>query len=279
MARWYYDDYFPPSRPIATKGGIRAQSQRGGFGSTWWAQRWSKVLDSFGLGSRMARGRSYARQGQVLAIEFGEGEIRASVQGSRPTPYAVQIRVKTLSKEAWEKVAAAISEQAVFASKLLAGKMPDEMEQLFHAAGTSLFPEAYRDLKTSCSCPDASNPCKHIAAVYYLLGEEFDRDPFLIFRMRGITREVFLELLGGASATSAPAPQSEELPSAPAAFWNAPAELPPAEPAGPAADEAALPRRLGKFPLWRGSESLVQYLDRVYARAAAHAQELWEAGD
>ena len=96
MARWDDFRYFAPSTPRKAKGGIRAQSQRGGFGESWWAKRWIAVLDSFGLGSRMQRGRRYARQGQVLAIDFGDGRILARVQGSRPTPYEVKIRVKTL---------------------------------------------------------------------------------------------------------------------------------------------------------------------------------------
>jgi uncharacterized Zn finger protein len=210
----------------------------------------------------------------VLAIEFGDGQVEARVQGSRPKPYEVRIRVKTLTPQEWRKVASAASEQAVFASKLLAGEMPTEMEEIFTSAGTSLFPQTYRDLRTQCSCPDASNPCKHIAAVYYLLGEEFDRDPFLLFQMRGMSREGFLKLLGGATRAQATvASEPEELPADPNLFWNPPADLPAAEPAGPLAGEAALPRRLGKFPFWRGSENLSNHLDQVYARAAKHAAE------
>jgi hypothetical protein len=94
--------------------------------------------------------------------------------------------------------------------------MPHEMDEVFRGAGASLFPEQYRDLETECSCPDWSNPCKHIAAVYYLLGEEFDRDPFLIFRMRGMTREEFLALLGESGAKQRPA-AAETLPPDPRA--------------------------------------------------------------
>jgi len=275
MARWYSDyGYFQPSVPRAAKGGIRAQSQKGAFGTSWWAKQWTAVLDRFNLGARMQRGRRYARQGQVLSIDFGEGKIQARVQGSRPKPYEVAIRVKTLQKDAWAKVAAAAAAQAVFASKLLAGEMPQEMEQIFRAVGVSLFPEAYSDLSTDCSCPDYSNPCKHIAAVYYLLGEEFDRDPFLIFRMRGMSREAFLGLLGN---TTAPTPIAalppEPLPTSPIAFWSSPADLPPQPAPDIRLTEAALPRRLGKFPFWRGSLNLHDFLDEVYIRASAHAAE------
>lgn len=116
------------------------------------------------------------------------------VQGSRPRPYEVRIAVKALSKKDWEKVVEVVSGQPLFAPKLLA-KMPAEIEQAFRDAKVSLFPERLGDLKTDCSCPDWSNPCKHIAAVYYLLGEEFDRDPFLDFPdarhdPRGLPRSV-----------------------------------------------------------------------------------------
>src|SRR5262249_43445463 len=147
-------------------------------------------------GGRLQRGRSYARHGQVLSIDIGKGEVNASVQGSRPTPYSVKIQVQPLTPEQWKAVASTAAGQAVFASKLLSGEMPHEIDAAFRKADVSMFPSDSRDLKTECSCPDWSNPCKHLAAVYYLLGEEFDRDPFLIFKMRGMDREGFLALLG-----------------------------------------------------------------------------------
>jgi uncharacterized Zn finger protein len=297
MARWYSDfDRFPHSRPRAAKGGIRAQSQHGGFGRSWWAKRWTAVLDGFNLGARLSRGRSYARSGQVLSIDVSEGKIQAKVQGSRPKPYEIKMQVQELPKDAWAKVAAAAAAQAIFASKLLAGEMPQEMEEIFRAAGVSLFPERSKDLATDCSCPDWSNPCKHIAAVYYLLGEEFDRDPFLIFRMRGMSREGFLELLSPATrsfAAAAPTLAPEPLPADPAAFWKvatvqettgrrrqlAGESACPTITAGAAVvvKEAALPRRLGKFPFWRGRLNFHEFLDGVYTRASAHAAEVLTA--
>ena len=134
--------------------------------------------------------------GQVLSIETDKGRVRAKVQGSRPKPYEVAIQVKTLSSADWQKVVRELSKQAIFMAKLLAGEMPQDIEKVFKDARLSVFPEKLKDLKTECSCPDWSNPCKHIAAVYYLLGEEFDRDPFLIFKLRGMNRDEFLRLLG-----------------------------------------------------------------------------------
>src|SRR4051812_33806377 len=105
----WYREFYPRSRPRAAKGGIKAQSKRGQFGESWWAKRWIAVLESFHIGGRLERGRSYARRGQVLSIDVGKGEVKAKVQGSRPTPYAVTIQLKALSDRDWDKLLKALS--------------------------------------------------------------------------------------------------------------------------------------------------------------------------
>ena len=195
----FEDSYsFYPKSPRTVKGGIKAQSSRGKFAKSWWAHRWLAVLESFKIATRLVRGRNYARKGQVRSIDIELGLVRASVQGSYPEPYAVEIRVKTIAPGKWEELSSTEFSQALTAAKLLAGEMPEDVEKLFDAKGLSLFPRKSDDLKTNCSCPDFSNPCKHIAAVYYLLGEEFDRDPFLIFKLRGMEKDVLLSLILGA---------------------------------------------------------------------------------
>jgi uncharacterized Zn finger protein len=191
-----YGGFFPRSRPRRAKGGIKSQSRRGSFGESWWARRWIEVLESFDVGGRLGRGRSYARQGQVLSIDIHKGSVAASVQGSQRSPYKVTIDVKPLSADAWRRVARKLSQQAIFSAKLMAGEMPQEFEDVFQSARLSLFPQRAKDLTTDCSCPDWSNPCKHIAAVYYLIGEQFDKDPFLLLRLRGIERKELLDLVG-----------------------------------------------------------------------------------
>jgi uncharacterized Zn finger protein len=175
--------------------GIRAKNQRGDFGQNWWAQRWLAAIEGLGWGSRLTRGRSYARNGSVLNLDVYEGGVRARVQGSQASPYKVSIRLALLSDESWEKVIAAMAEEALFAAKLLAGEMPQEIEQAFETAGVHLFPQNAREIETSCDCPDWANPCKHSAAVYYLLAERFDEDPFLLFAMRGRDRDSVIEAL------------------------------------------------------------------------------------
>jgi uncharacterized Zn finger protein len=187
----YY--YFKPTKPKQAKDGIKARSRRGAFAKSWWAERWIAALERLMDSGRLSRGRSYARKGQVLSIEETQDGIAARVQGSRPKPYKISIQIAPLSDAQWEKVLDVLSEQALFTAQLLAGEMPQEIEQAFSAAGVSLFPAKRGDLKTDCSCPDYANPCKHVAATHYILGERFDEDPFLLFRLRGRTQEQILQ--------------------------------------------------------------------------------------
>jgi uncharacterized Zn finger protein len=278
----WWNDYprFKRSIPRAVKGGIKAQSKRGTFGESWWARRWITVLESFDIGARLGRGRSYARRGQVLSIEIDKGKVTAKVQGSRPKPYDVKLEIKTLQAADWQKLAKALSREAIFSAKLLAGEMPQDIEKAFKEAGLSLFPEKLKDLKTACSCPDWSNPCKHIAAVYYLLGEEFDRDPFLIFKLRGMNREDLVGILSQpdkkatqrkAKPKQEPFHEDEEaLTSDVSKFWNGETlpddffgevSIPPLP--------AALPQRLGNFPFWRGQERFLDTMEHIYREVSS----------
>lgn len=290
MGRWRDDGFFfPPSIPQAVKGGIKAQSKQGAFGKSWWAKRWIQVLEGFNIGARLSRGRAYARKGQVTAITIDKGQIAGMVQGSRPKPYHVTITVKDIATTEWKKLINVLAGQALFAAKLLAGQMPQDIEEVFKKAGLSLFPSQLKDLHTDCSCPDWSNPCKHIAAVYYLMGEEFDRDPFLLFKLRGLSREELVRLLGetnhpkkktkGQSRVESvgrmeqeqpePAPSPEPLPVDLATFWGdsvieegflGEVQVP--------AMPASLPKRLGHFPFWRGEERFLDALEPIYAAAS-----------
>lgn len=128
-----------------------------------------------------------------LTVE--NGVVSASVQGSRSTPYDVTIRGDALDEEVWRAVEQAMVDRAVFAARLLAEEMPADIEEIFEACDVSLFPETYSDMATNCTCPDTANPCKHLAAVFYILAERFDDDPFLIFRWRGRSRDTLLDRL------------------------------------------------------------------------------------
>jgi len=173
------------SRPRRVEGGVRARSKRGAIGEQWWSRRFIGVLESLGMSGRLARGRNYARAGQVIGFELTTGYVTAQVQGSRPRP---------------ERAEQALAAQALFRAKLLAGEMPHEIEDVFAACGTPLFPRSARDMEMSCSCPDWEVPCKHLAAVCYVLAEAFDDDPFGMLAWRGRSREKLLASLRRISA-------------------------------------------------------------------------------
>lgn len=281
MGRWDYDDwnYYRPDKPIRVQGGIKAKSERGAIGSSWWSKRWIGVLESFSMGTRLTRGRSYARQGQVVSIDVQPGIVTAKVQGSQPKPYNIKIRLKPLSDEDWNKVTEAMAAQALFAAKLLAGEMPTNIEEAFSAVNLSLFPTAVKDLETSCSCPDWANPCKHIAAVYYLLAERFDEDPFLIFKLRGRIKEHIVQALREKRAQTIPADgisivESDDVGEADNSpllaekletFWQAGEGLQAfrVNPSRPEIDKAIL-KRLGDAPFAIGGRNLAALLARAY---------------
>ncbi len=271
---WYEYDRPKPRRPA---NGIRAQTQTGKFGKTWWAGRWIAALEALVDSGRLSRGRSYARSGQVVSLDVGREGVRAQVQGSRPRPYKVSIRFRRLTDAEWEKVVEAMAGEALYAARLLSGEMPEDVEKAFEAAGVTLFPARRNDLETDCSCPDWSNPCKHVAAVHYLLGERFDADPFLMFDLRGRTKsEIIAALRGRRVAGQAESPGAvdtapEEVePVAPLAqslgsFWSAPEGLPemPLSFAAPTVD--ALPiKRLGPPSFWRGRRDFRELMEEAY---------------
>jgi len=286
-SRRFDDEWpFPRTTPISVRGGIKAQTERGTFGAHWWGKQWIAVLEGLSLGSRLQRGRSYARKGQVLDLTIESGRVTATVQGSRPTPYRATIKMQTLDANAWGRVLEAIGAQTRFAAKLVAGEMPHEIEEAFVAAGSSLFPRSARDLQTACSCPDASTPCKHLAAVYYLLGEEFDRDPFLLFTLRGRTRDEVMAALerrdpDGRLADDVAVAElevdaaltSDDIES----FWSgaATASSPPPPSATVASSIATRGRRsVPPLAFWRGEESLPAAVSRIDERAKDEAMRL-----
>ncbi|BCL35940.1 SWIM zinc finger family protein [Nostoc sp. MS1] len=155
----------------------------------WWSQRWLDLLDSYRFKKRLERARIYARQGNVLSIEFKSAKVLARVQGSEEEPYKVSLSLDPFTDEQWGYVIETMSQKAVFAAKLLAGEMPQNIEDVFTSNGLSLFPFTLSDVHSKCSCPDKANPCKHVGAVYYQLGDRFSEDPFVLFQLRGRTKE------------------------------------------------------------------------------------------
>lgn len=199
------DWYPPPARPRRVDGGLKARSARGAIGTTWWSERFVAVLNDIGVSSRLQRGRHYARAGQVISFDVDPGLVTARVQGSRLRPYRVRIGIGAYGKLEWAKLERALADDAWYAARLLAGEMPDDIEDIFGRLGLPLFPASAGELSMDCSCPDWEVPCKHVAAVFYLLAEGFDDDPFTIFAWRGREREDLLANLRAARSGGAPA--------------------------------------------------------------------------
>jgi uncharacterized Zn finger protein len=259
--------------------GIKAHTRRGAFGRTWWASRWIAALERLVNPARLARGKNYARTGHVIALDVDRDGVKATVQGSRPKPYQVMLEFKRLTDAEWERVVEAMSAEALYAARLLSGEMPEQIEEVFASVGTSLFPAAEGDMRTRCSCPDWANPCKHIAAVHYLLGERFDEDPFLMFLLRGRNQEEIVALLrarrsgseGEAPQTDAEAATEPDL----SVFWSAPPQTEEVALHFALPESDALPiKRLGPPPFVRDQRAIAattRTMERLYQQIGEYA--------
>ena len=201
---------FAESRPIPVDDGVTTSKAQGPMAEQWWSKRFVEVLDTYGLGGRMQRGRRYARTGQLRSFAVAPGELRAEVQGSRRMPYQVIVRAPATSDAQWAQVDAALASRLKFAARLLAGEVPGELEEVFANVGVPLLPKRWSDVAARCTCPDDANPCKHIAATLYVFADKLDSDPWLLLEWRGRTREQILGPLlprgnSGADADGGPA--------------------------------------------------------------------------
>lgn len=207
MPRRGWDDpwqKYPASKPLPAEGGLVTSKQRGAMAGTWWSRRFIEVLESYGLGARMQRGRRYARAGQVLSLQVRTATVAAQVQGSRRTPYLVTISLPEPTAQQWEAIDEAMRSKVGFVARLLAGEVPADLEAVFASAGVALFPRTWQELRAECSCPDWENPCKHIAAVLYVFADQLDADPWLLLAWRGRTRDEVLEPLQGSAGRATP---------------------------------------------------------------------------
>ena len=263
--------------PLSVKGGIRAQNSHGGHLRVWWGQRWTEVLENFRLGARLGRGRNYAVSGQVSMMTIREGCVAAHVQGSHQEPYESVIQFHCVQGEAKERIVKALWQRPVLIARLLVGDLPFEIEPLFQTEGCPLFPKRTNDLVSRCSCPDWANPCKHLAAIYYLLGETITRNPLLLLTLRGITRA---DLVGEPQPTPAedakPSEMDSERTATREAFYGTPQPAFDDFGAAPkSSTPAPLIHRLGPLPFWRGQERFTDTLEHLYVRAATRGWTVW----
>ena len=246
-----------------------------------WSERWTRFLLAHGLENRLQHDLRYAQQGHVLDIEISKNCITARVQGSRPQPYLVEIRVKAFPPEIWDTILTTIASQAVLSAIMLNGEMPENIESIFHEAGVSLFPQTLKEIATACSCPDSANPCKHIAAIFYILGQEFAKNPLVIFLLRGKTRESLLsDLMKKRMAlqqtallkqpTSLPLAESPET-ADPAEvirnYWQTDDKLTDLIPAT-AKTSCQLLHNLGKPPDWPDDPDFIEVMEPIYTHVS-----------
>jgi len=166
------------------------------FGNTWWGKKWLDALSGTDYENRLPRGKTYARNGSVKEVSISGPNVSALVQGSRPYPYEVRIRFPEFSDRHKSAIVAAIIENPYFLSQLLNRKLAPGLFEVFEAADIPLFPKTWDDISAHCSCPDWAFCCKHIASIIYLIANEVDKNPFLLFDLHGFDIFAALEKSG-----------------------------------------------------------------------------------
>lgn len=266
------------------------------FTRSWWGQKFIDALEEITDSGRLSRGRSYASGGKVKSFEIQNGRIQAQVRGSvnpyfgvyKEPLYTTEIEIQPISAAKWAAAIAYIASKAGFISKLLLNEIPENIEEAFETLGLHLLPHKRTDLETSCSCPDWSNPCKHIAGVYYLVAAEIDRDPFLLFELRGLSRqalhdELSKSPLGMALSAELTGQQTEPVPADSyytkletkalktvpdlRDFWHGKKRLPKIEPIVQSSVPAILIKKQGDFPpFWHKDQSFIAAMEDLYQR-------------
>ena len=273
------------------------------FSRTWWGDRFIQALEEFTDENRLKRGRSYARGGKVLNFEIDKNEIVAQVQGSinpyfgvYTVPlYCIEIKLTPIPKTKWKEAISKLSSKASIVSRLLLNEVPENIEDTFSELGLNLLPHSKKDFKTSCSCPDYANPCKHIAGVYYLVASQLDRDPFLLFELRGLSKTELQEKLAASPLGKALSSQfnAEEIPieistslypklekkiitQKPTSkeFWLGKKRLPQTiEVTNQSGVSAILVKKQGDYPpFWNKDNSFIEAMEELYDRVKGKNQ-------
>ncbi|MBE9115851.1 SWIM zinc finger family protein [Lusitaniella coriacea LEGE 07157] len=276
----------------------------GEFSRTWWGQKFISAIETFTDSARLGRGRSYARGGKILKFSANEGKIEATVRGSinpyfgvyKEPRYRTEIAITPIPQKDWTKIIQRLSTNASFVSKLLLNEVPENIETSFLEVNKNLLPHTRTDLKTKCSCPDYSNPCKHIAGLCYRFAAELDEDPFLLFELRGISKEALQEELittplgkaliaGLGTQNLEPEPAisyytevQTELASPPSLkdFWlERQQNLSTASETIETNVAGILVKKQGDFPsFWRENSSFIEVMEELYQRVRTKNREI-----
>ena len=178
---------------ISSNSNLTALGDDGLGQQPWWVEQWMELINGYRFKKRLERAWGYAREGHVTSIRFEGRRVHARVQGTDDAPYKVKLWLDVLNDDDWGYVLEALAQKARWSAQLLAGIMPADIERAFAASGKRLFPFKLQEVRSECTCPDKANPCKHISAVYFLMGDRFSEDPFVLFQLRGRNRARLLE--------------------------------------------------------------------------------------
>jgi len=275
------------------------------FSRTWWGEIFIKALESFTDSGRLQRGRSYASGGKVKSFEINGNHITAKVRGSvnpyfgvykEPT-YDISIQITPIPKASWNIAIEKLSSKASIVSQLLLNQVPENIENTFSQLGLHLLPKSRQDFKTKCSCPDSSNPCKHIAGVYYLVASQLDDNPFLLFELRGLSKTELQEKLAqtplgkalsqeletkeippeiSTSFYTQPQKQKTAVPGSAREFWLGTKRLPQTIEVSTANSvPAILIKKQGDYPaFWDKDSSFIETMEEFYQRVKTKNQNL-----
>lgn len=265
-------------------------------GKTWWGQRFIAALEGCMDRGRLQRGRSYSGDNRILSFGIEKALVSATVRGNvnpyfgvyKEPHYKTQIRLAPIPDKDWDTAIATLGSNAALVSQLLLGEMPERIDQVFAGMQLNLLPQNRKDFAlTDCSCPDHANPCKHIAGVYYRLAGQLDSDPFLLFELRGLSRERLHKALSETPLGKAlvsmmdeqvePVEPAESFFTRPKSvesapnyrdFWTGGKRLPTEiEPATPPVVSGILVRKAGDFPgFWERDNSFVEVMEELYGR-------------
>jgi uncharacterized Zn finger protein len=273
------------------------------FSRTWWGRRFLEALEQFTDRTRLSRGRAYARTGKILSYRIENGTVTARVRG-KANPYfgvfeepiyTTTIATAVISLDDWIKVIDQLATSASFVARLLMNEMPDSIDDVLNEFGINLLPHDQDDFVTTCTCPDWSNPCKHVAGLYSQLAADLDSDPFLLFELRGLSRETLRQQLATsrlgqvlaaelAPRENDPEPvasrytrpeQSSPLVMGYREFWLGAKRLPVLDPLTPPGVPALLIKKQGDYPtFWHKDTSFIETMEDVYERVRARSPEL-----
>jgi len=169
---------------------------RKSYGNTYWGKEWLNSLTQIDYSNRLPRGRTYANKGAAGDIRIEGNRIMAKVQGSRRRPYDISVTVNNFTHSEKAKIIQLVTDNPIYLSKLLNRELPSQLDEACQRVGIHIFPKSWNDMNGQCSCPDWAVPCKHLASVLYLIANEIDKNPFLVFELHGFDLFKGLEGVG-----------------------------------------------------------------------------------